>query len=146
MILWALSHWQTRPLIRIAYRVAIPIVILIYIVIAIAAGEQSGFQSFAGPFRSLVVLAAALFTLLSRSTEEAEGVWSKDWFWVTIGVSLYYGLIVAAEPVVALLVPHNVSAALAVFTVKAIGDIIAFILIWRGMRCPLTQGSYSGST
>ena len=116
------------------------------IVIAVAAGENDSFQTFAGPFRALVVMAASLFTLLSRSTVEADGVWSKDWLWATIGVSLYYGLIVAAQPIVAIVAPQSTSAARAVFTVKAIGDVVAFILIWRGMRCPLMQSNYSGST
>lgn len=146
VILWALSYWQLRPVTRIAFRVAIPIVILIYVVIAVAAGENDSFQTFAGPFRALVVMAASLFTLLSRSTEDADGVWTKDWLWATIGVSLYYGLIVAAQPIVAIVAPQSTSAARAVFTVKAIGDVIAFILIWRGMRCPLMQSNYSGST
>lgn len=146
VILWALSYWQLRPLTRIAFRVAIPIFVLIYIVIVIAAGEEKSFQTFAGTYRALVVLAASLFTLLSRSTEEADGVWTKDWLWTTVGVSLYYGLLVAAQPIMAIVAPQSTSAARAVFTVKAIGDVVAFILIWRGMRCPLMQSNYSGST
>ncbi len=144
VILWALSLWQLKPLTRLAFRIAIPIVIVIYVVIAIVFNEVTDVQTFAGPFRAMVVLFASLFTLLSRSTHDAEGIWTKDWFWVSVGVSIYYGLLVAVEPIVAIVTPRSTDTSLAVSSVKAIGDVVAFILIWRGMRCPLTPTNYSG--
>ena len=144
LLLYALSFWQTRPLHRIAFRVAIPLVILIYLGIGFAAGELATFKTFSGPFRTLVILSAALFTLLSRAAAEPEGVWQKDWMWATLGMALFYGISVAADPIVAAIYPRSVRLAQLVYGVKAIGDTFAYVLVWKGMRCPI-QPTYSGS-
>ncbi|MBK6307434.1 MAG: hypothetical protein IPF47_17560 [Gemmatimonadetes bacterium] len=41
LLLWALSHWQTRPVTRIALRIAIPLVVATYVAIAIVAGSST---------------------------------------------------------------------------------------------------------
>ena len=143
IILYVLSFWQVRPYTRLAFRVAIPLFILTYLTIAFSAGEEATFQAIAGPFRALVVLSAALFTLISRVASEPEDVMQRDWLWTSVGVSLYYGAQVSVEPIAAAMGTDR-SAMLAVFTVKSTLDVVAFILIWRGMRCPLRNGS-SGS-
>lgn len=145
LLLWALSYWQTRPVFRIAFRVAVPLVVVIYLAIGFAAGELDSFKTFSGPFRGLVLLSASLFTLLSRVSVEPEGVWKKDWLWTTMGTTLYYGLHVATDPIVAALYERSVELAQLVYAVKSIGDVIAFALVWQGMRCPL-QSTSSGST
>ena len=145
LILWVLSYWQVRPVTRIAFRVAIPLVLVIYLVIALTADEPGSFQTFAGPFRALVVLSAALFTLLSRVAHEPEQVLRRDWLWTTMGVSLYYGVFVATEPIAAAIGASQRDALVALFAVKALLDIVAFSLIWVGMRCP-QQNGFSGST
>lgn len=145
LILWILSYWQVTPVARLAMRMAIPLVIVTYLVIAIATGEHRTYQAFAGPFRALVVLSATLFTLISRIAARPEGAPNRDWFWVTLGVALYYGLHVATEPIVSALGTTDRMVMIRIFSVKAIFDVVAFILIWRGMRCPVQNG-YSGST
>lgn len=145
LILWVLSFWQVKALSRIAFRVAIPLVVTTYLVIALTADDPATFQAFAGPFRGLVVLAAALFTLLTRVAHEPEQVLRRDWFWTTMGVALYYGVFVATEPIAAAIGATARDALIALFAVKALLDIVAFTLIWVGMRCPLQNG-FSGST
>jgi hypothetical protein len=145
LILYALSFWQVRPVTRIAFRIAIPLVVATYLIIAVSAGEVDTWKTFAGPFRALVVVSATLYTLISNLARELEEAWSRDWLWVTFGVTLYHGIDVATDPIVAAIGESGRNTLLAIYCVKFTFDVIAFILIWRGMRCPLPNGS-SGST
>lgn len=145
ILLWALSHWQVRPVMRITLRVAIPLVIATYVGIAIAAGELATFKTFSGPFRALLIMSFAAYTLIANVAETPERVSNRDWLWTTLGVLLYFGLLVATDPIVSAMGPDQLAAMRRVYLVRASGDVLAFILIWRGMRCPLPNNS-SGST
>lgn len=143
-LLWALSHWQVKPVARLAFRAAIPLIIATWVTIAFVTGEHATFKTFSGPFRALLMMGATVFTLISNVSSAPERAWNRDWLWTAMGVLLYFGLLVATEPIVAAMGPDQISDMLRVYTVRSIGDVLAFILIWRGMRCPLPSSS-SGS-
>ena len=145
MLLWAFSYWQVKPLARIAVRVAIPVIFVAYVSLVFAAGEQDTFKAISHPFRALVLLLWTAYTLLSNLAHRPEGVWGRDWLWTTLGVMLYFGLFAAIDPIVAAMDPTDLRAMLLVYNARAFGDVVAFVLIWRGMRCPLPISS-SGST
>lgn len=145
MLLWAFSSWQVKPLARIAVRVSIPLVVVAYLVLIFATGEQDTFKTISHPFRALVLLLWTAYTLLSNLAHRPEGVWGRDWLWTTLGVMLYFGLFAAIDPIVAAMDPTDRRAMLLVYNARAFGDVVAFVLIWRGMRCPLPISS-SGST
>lgn len=145
LLLWALSYWQTRPVTRMALRIAIPLVIASYVLIAIVAGELESYKTFSGPFRSLMIMIWTAFTLITNIARAPERVWTRDWLWTCLGVLLYFGMFVVTEPVIAAMPRDQVESMFRVYNVRAMGDIVAFILIWRGMRCPLPRNS-SGST
>ncbi len=145
VVLWALSYWQVKPVSRITFRVGIPIFVLAYLGLVIAVGELTTFQTIAGTFRSAVLLVAALFTFLSNLAKDTEGAFNQDWSWASLGLAMYFGVLVSTSPVASLVGADNIAVLRAVFTVKAMLDIVAFALIWQGMRCPLPN-SFSGST
>jgi hypothetical protein len=145
LLLWALSYWQTRPLTRITLRIATPLFIASYVGLAILAGEQDTFKTFSGPFRALIMMGWTAFTLISNLARSPERVWSRDWLWTTLGILLYFGLLVVTDPIVAAMPRDQIENMMRLYDVRAIGDVFAFILMWRGMRCPLPNSS-SGST
>ena len=145
LLLWALSYWQTRPLTRITLRIATPLFIASYVGLAILAGEQNTFKTFSGPFRALIIMGWTAFTLISNVARAPERVWSRDWLWTSLGILLYFGLFVVTDPIVAAMPPDQINNMMRVYDVRAIGDVFAFILMWRGMRCPLPNSS-SGYT
>ena len=145
MLLWALSNWQVKPLARIAARAAAPLVFLAYLILVFAMGEQDTFKTISHPFRALVLLLWTAFTLISNVASEPENVWSRDWLWTSLGVLLYFGLFAAIDPIVSAMDPTDLRAMIRVYNARAYGDVIAFVLIWRGMRCPLPR-NLSGST
>ena len=144
LLLWAYSHWQTRPEMRLTFRLAIPLLITVSTFIAFQAGEFNTFKSFSSPFRSLILLSAVVYTLISRWMQENEPVADRDWLWTSVGVMLYFGAYVLVEPVANSLIPDQMELARLVYVIKACVDLIAYILIWKGMRCPVPMSS--GST
>ena len=145
LLLWAYSHWQSRPETRLAFRLAVPLLAIVSWFIAFKAGEVATFKTFAAPFRTLILLAAVVSTLVTKVMQEREVVWNKDWLWTSLGVALYFGTYVTVEPISKALLPESPDVALNVFIAKAYFDCVAFLLIWKGMRCPVPQTS-SGST
>ena len=68
----------------------------------------------------------------------------QDWFWVTLGTSLYFGLRVALPPFAAVLMQSNMELVRLAYLVQAWADISVFALISRGIWCPLPQARSGG--
>ena len=145
IMLWTLSLWQPDPVSRLAFRVAIPLDVLALLALIPAAESAAVFNQFTWPFQALVLLAGSLYTLVRRSISEPDRVTSRDWFWISLGTSLFFAFRMALPPFVELMLPaHNALARLA-YVVSAWADILAYILIARGMLCPLPQARSGGS-
>ncbi len=146
IMLWTLSLWQEDPVSRLAFRVAIPLVLLTLVALVPAAHSAARFNQLAWPFQALILLAGSLFTLVRRSINEPERVTSRDWFWVTLGTSLYFAFRMALPPFVELTLATNRELARLAYVVSAWADLLAYILIARGMVCPLPQARSGGSS
>ncbi len=142
-LLWAYSYWQIRPIARLTFRAGIPAVTVVFLGLAAWAGETNDFQVVSGLFRFLVMLSALSYTLVTRARVEMGRIWERDWLWVSLGALLYYGAFVGVIPVTAALLPENVQLARLVYVVKAAVDTIAFVLVWKGTRCPVETSSPS---
>jgi hypothetical protein len=142
-ILWAYSYWQQRPVMRLTFRLAIPLLAIASIGLAIYAGEVGGFQAVSGPFRLLLLTVAIAYTLVSRATQETGAIWQRDWMWVSLGAILYYAAFVVVPPISKALMTQSVRLAQLVYVVKAVVDMAAFLMIWKGMQCPVETSSPS---
>lgn len=145
VLLWALSYWQPRPVMRLAVRVSIPLFIGTIVGITILAGETTTFGTFSGPFRSVILMACTAYTLIANLNDTPERVWEKDWLWTTLGILLYFGLLAATDPILAAMGRSDLQSMRRVHIVRDVGDIISFPLVWRSRRCPIPTRS-SGST
>lgn len=146
IMLWALSLWQQDPVSRLAFRVAIPLDLLALAALIPAWHSAATFNQFTWPFQALVLLAGSLYTLVSLSIKEPERVTSRDWFWVTLGTSLFFAFRMALPPFVELMLSTNRELTRLAYVVSAWADILAYILIARGMVCPLPQARSGGSS
>jgi len=144
IMLWTLSLWQQDPVSRLAFRVAIPLDLLALLAFIPAVQSAATFNQFTWPFQALVLLAGSLYTLVRRAIGEPERVTSQDWFWVTLGTSLFFSLRIALPPFVELMLPTNRELTRLAYVVSAWADILAYILIARGMVCPLPQARSGG--
>lgn len=144
IMLWTLSLWQEDPVSRLAFRVAIPLYLLALAALIPAVRSGSTFNQFTWPFQALILLAGSLYTLVRRSIREPERVTSRDWFWVTLGTSLFFAFRVALPPFVELMLHANPELTRLAYVVSAWADIVSYVLVARGMVCPLPQARSGG--
>jgi hypothetical protein len=145
IFLWALSLWQTHPLLRLAYRMSIPLFVIGAIALTTTLSGANVFNLYTAPFQSLVVLAGALYTLVTHSITEHERITQFDWFWICLGLSAYFALGVALPPFAQILLADRMDLVRLAYLTKAWSDVIAYILIARGMLCPLPRPAPGGS-
>ncbi len=136
---WVLSLWQLEPKPRKVMRQAIVILIPVTLVVALLWEGLESFGDKSGPLLQLALLAASVYTLVSRSVASSDRLAREDWFWITLGLSLYFALGVALGPVAMALLQGNTEFLKQVLLFKARADILAFILMTIGMLCPLPR-------
>ena len=144
IMLWTLSLWQRHAVPRLAFRIAIPVFLVAVLALVPTIKETAAFDLVAGPFQSLLLLAGALYTLVTNAASDPGRVTRYDWFWVTIGASLYYGLRVALPPFAAILIGTHPELVRLAYLLQAWADIAVFLLIARGIWCPLPQARSGG--
>jgi hypothetical protein len=144
IMLWTLSLWLGPTVSRLAFRIAIPIFLVTLLALIPTVHETASFDIVAGPFQALLLLAGALYTLVRNAARDPEGVTRHDWFWITLGASLYFGLRVALPPFAAFLVQQHPELVRLAYLLQAWTDIAAFLIIARGIWCPLPQARSGG--
>lgn len=137
LALWALSCWQTRELARLTLRFAIVPFLLVWAVLFLTLESPAHFSRLAQPMANFVCLCAAAFTLLVRSHAASRSLVRQDWFWVSAGMALYFGITVTIAPLSALLIGEDVRHLVLAFQTRAVLEIVAFVLIAVGMACPI---------
>ena len=136
-LLMAFSYWQIRPVMRLTFRVAIPLLAIVTLAIALAFDEVNTFKTASSPFRLLLITTAVAYTFVVRLANEQERIGARDWLWTSMGVILYYAAYVVVDPVSAALIPQRPDLARLVYVVKAAVDTVAYVMVWKGMRCPV---------
>jgi len=139
LLFWTLSLWQLEPKPQRMMRQAIVIFIPVTLAVALLWEGAASFGDKSGPILQLGLLAGCVYTLVSRSVAATERLAREDWFWITLGLSLYFALNVALAPTAMALLRDNVPLLKQVLLFKARADILAFILMTVGMLCPLPR-------
>ena len=133
LILWALAWWQLTPLAVLAIRLLIPLLVIVWVPIVLTIEDTQTFSLLAEPFAGLVILATAIFTLAARALRESGTLARQDWFWVTLGVALYYGAVVALPPMSYWLWERHPELVVRAYQVNALVEILAFLAIAWGV-------------
>ena len=95
LVLWGLSEWQLSDLMRLAYRLTIPMLVLASAAVFLTRGSAPLFDEVVGPFHELVLLAASLHTVVHRALRSDRTILGEPWFWIGMGLSLYFAASVA---------------------------------------------------
>jgi hypothetical protein len=104
------------------------------------------FSIIAGPFSSLILLAAGAGTLVARSTTSTDSLTRQDWFWIAIGFIIFYGVETGLPPLAVYLLRSRPDLATAAYQVKAITMAAAMLLVAWGMICPTLRHQSGGSS
>lgn len=146
VLLWAIAEWQLMPLLRRTVRLCIPLVLVCWFVDVVMIGDTDNFSMFGLPVQGLVVLAAALMALVTRSVLAEEPVLAQGWFWILSGVA-----VLSATGTVVYIMQHAaIEAGDYVFVdlmhrVKSGIDLIALLAITGGLLWP-SRPAFSGES
>jgi hypothetical protein len=138
LVLWALSLWQRRPLARLTLQLMIPLYAVATILLALVEGV-GGFSTLAHPVYAMLALGAAIWTLATRSHDETKPLLRSDWFWMCIGLALYFGSTSTLSPLSAVLLGTHPELVVRALEVKSAVDIVAFTAMTIGVLCPLPR-------
>src|SRR5687768_11834700 len=142
--LMALSSWHQAPALRRTLRGAAYLFVLAVLVLVAFVESVSTFSLLRGPVESLLIVAASLGTLLVLVRQEQGSLLQRDWFWICTGLALRYGGAVALDPLARLLIGDSEAVVLSALKVKAVVDMAAYLLIARGVWCPVLPQPSSG--
>jgi hypothetical protein len=138
LLLWTLSYWMPADVGRLTYRIAIVPFLAVWGTLTLLVDDTSTFSDASFPLTKLIALAAAAIVLVVRTHRSATAVWRQDWFWVTGGMTLYFGTSAALSPLGTVLMPAHAALFESALFFKAFLDVVAFLLITRGVLCPAT--------
>lgn len=144
LILWGLSEWQLSDLMRLAYRLTIPTLVLASAAVFLTRGPAPLFDEVVGPFHALVLLAASLHTVVHRALRSDRTILGESWFWIGLGLSLYFAASVAIGPFAQALLVSNVDWVRQAYIARAWTSVLAFVLITTGILCPLFRPASGG--
>ena len=134
--LWAMASMQPGNVGRLALRLTVPAYLVAWYGLTLTAEDTGTFSSFAYPFHSLLLLAAALWTLVVRGLEPSERqVLRTDWFWILGGLALYAAATAAIEPLFARMLRERVDLVIAAYQFRAGAIVVAFLAITWGILC-----------
>ena len=145
LALWALSTWQLSSLSALAMRLAVPLLWITWIGIVLRFENTKTFSLLAEPFAGLLVMAATIYTLIVRAFAETGNLLGQDWFWIVLGLTLVSALAVALPPTSYWLLARHPELVVKAYQVKSAIEIVALLLIARGMLCPIPAMPFGGS-
>jgi hypothetical protein len=146
LLLSALALWHERPVLRLMYRVAILVFGLLWAGLVLYVEDLHSFSLVGGPLNALVLLLASLGVLIIRLRSTEESLMRADWFWISVGVAMRFGSDAALQPFALLYTQRYPSLVYSALQVKAGVDVIASLLIARGILCPLPPRPSGGSS
>ena len=144
LILWALSGWQSHEVFRLAYRIAIPVLAAATAAALLIRPPEQMLDEVVAPFHALVLLGASLHTLLDRALRAEGAIGWQPWFWIGLGLALYYASSVAIGPFAQALLKTDVAWVRQAYLARAWISIFAFVLITTGILCPLFRRASGG--
>ncbi len=144
--LWGFSLLQISAIAGMTFRLMIPCLGIIWTLIVIFVEDTDTFSLLAGPFAGLLLLSAAVYTLVSRIFRETGKVADQDWLWLSAGLALYSGIAVALPPTAHMLLAKSPALVVRAYEVKSLFEIVAYTLVARGMACPIPAWRSGGSS
>lgn len=148
-ILWAIAEWQVLPIARTTVRLFIPLYAVGWAVSLWLVEDLRGYSVVAAPVLGLLVLASALFALVSRAQRDHEPLLRTDWGWILAGVAIYFATNATFTIPQQIGLMHNDMPFLVRTSIlKAWIDVLAMLIISGGFlwsRPPRSSGVSSSS-
>lgn len=144
LLLFALSSWQSYEVLRLAYRLAVPVLVAATVAVLLKLPAEPALDELVAPIHALVLLAASLHTLVHRALRATGPLGREAWFWIALGLSLYCASSVAIGPFARALLASEIQWVRLAYVARAWASILAFVLITIGILCPLSRPASGG--
>ena len=146
LTLWTMAAWQPSELSRLAYVIAIPIMMAAAIAVVLLTDPTVTFVQWVSPFLALLALVSVLHTLVARALMSRSHLTSQGWFWVCMGMGVFWTGFITVPMFANIFLETHRSWVVAAYIARAWVNIGAFLLITWGVLCPLIQARSSGSS
>jgi hypothetical protein len=134
--LFGLAAWQLTYLERLTLRLAIPIYLVAHFSLVLLTEDLRHFSRYVAPLHSLIILVAALWTLIRRSFAPSEQPHlQSDWFWVAGGLAIYGAASALFGPVASILMRDRIDLVVAAINVRSALYVLSFAAIAWGIQC-----------
>ena len=144
LLLLAFAEWQTGETGRRAVRFAgVGFVLLWFLLLAVE--DPRTFSRFSQPLQAILVVSVAAWTLVRRTVRTFEAPLAEPWFWICAALLLYFGSGAVLGPVSNLLLRSQPELVRIAYLAKAVINIVAYLLVARGILCSQPSGSSGGS-
>jgi hypothetical protein len=145
-VIAALIGWQVKEIGRLVLRCLLPLYLAGWTLIVFTVEDTNTFSLVAAPFSSLVLLIAISATFVARSMQSLEPLTRQDWFWVCIGMLIFYGVDAGYPPVALLLGRSRPDLLSTAAQARSASIIVAMITVSWGLLCPTTRPQSGGSS
>lgn len=146
MFLWMFSRWQVREVARLTVLLAIPMFLVFWSFLTVTAESLAEFPIYGKSVEAILLVAVAAWTLVTRSSKLLVPLTRYSWFWVCVGVLVYFPFLSALNPISRLLVTDHRDLVVAMFQVNAVLGTAANLLFAWAMLCQQPHPSSGGSS
>jgi len=146
LIVLAFSAWQVDRRMGLVLHRGAPLMLLFWLPKVVGWEPLDDFSIGSDSVQGIICVAVAAYTVVRRSFDDQGFSVERDWFWIGIGVMLYFATYALISPLSNYLVKHAPATAIAVLTVRAGFQVVANVLYYYGMRCPPSRQSFGPST
>ena len=136
MTFWILTLWQPNEPLRRLYRITISVVAVLSGILLLVTDHVVAFERWIAPALALVSLAAVVHTLIHNSLRSLQLLTSQDWFWICLGMALFWLMFAPLPPFADALLASNLEWVRMAYLARAWTIIAAFALISWGILCP----------
>jgi hypothetical protein len=144
LALWTLSLWQTSQVAALSLRLLVPLLGITWVGMVVLVEDTLTFSLLAEPFAGLLVLSAAIYTLVSKVFQERGDLLRQDWLWVGLGLAVYSAAAIALPPAANWLIARHPELVVKAYEAKALFEIVALLAIARGVTCPIPESRSGG--
>jgi hypothetical protein len=145
LFIWMLSALQPTEYLRTAYMLAIPVAGVIVLAFLLLTDPTKTFYRWVAPSLALLALAASLETLVLRSLESRAPLVLQDWFWLSLGLSLFWLNFVSITIFYEAFIGTHQDWVVTALLARSWVDITACLLMSWGLLQPWLRARSSGS-
>ena len=141
LTLWVLSSWEKSPgRSRLATVVAVLMALAVGGALLLTNPAET-FDRWVAPALALIALMAALAMLLRLVLTSQQLLTGQDWFWITLGMALFWVLSVPLPPFADAILPTNERWVHIAYYSRACIVILSFLLMTWGVLCQRRQAT-----